>query len=625
MIVSRAERARRFGSAAAGLAFLLAAAGAAAQINQTPLPPVPVRPSQLGPPVRLAPPTPLVAPPAAPAESAPAAAAPLSPAPRTTEEPTIRVDRLRDVDIDSVGTLDAGQGGLGQDLWKGTQRPQVERLMHHMPAAPRSLVMRDLQRRLLLTSGSAPEPGPADAGSARTTPGSLLGIRAERLAAMGERDSLINLMRLVPERLASEGLVQTRIDMALLADDVSSACAELKAAAPRRHGAYWQKGEVFCQAAAGEREQAEIGLRLLQEQGLLDDPGFALLIELINGNSRIKADKLPRVEPMHLAMLRIAKRAVPAEAARTDNPAVLQALAQMVTGDDKLRLAAAERAYALGAFPIERLQDVYRGIGLPNDAVANALERADHIDPALTQVLIHRALAAQPSGVHRMRLIERGAQIARKRGNFVGAARALAPHLGELRLTTDLAGFAHEAARIAYAAGQTSGAHAWYELARGQAARTPEAARALAVLWPLARIAEGDAVGPWDATRLTAWLNAEQARDAKQAADMAQRLYSLLDAIGEPITGAAWRELIGRPDLTATPFPAPALWRSFGDAAEGQRIGETVLLATLVLGEVPLEQLNPVLLHGVITNLRVVGLDAEARAFALEAALAAGL
>jgi hypothetical protein len=72
-------------------------------------------------------------------------------------------------------------------------------------------------------------------------------------------------------------------------------------------------------------------------------------------------------------------------------------------------------------------------------------------------------------------------------------------------------------------------------------------------------------------------------------------------------------------------MPSPALWRVFGDAAESRRVGETVLLAALSLGDLPLDQASPMLLHGLITNLRLVGLDAEARALALEAALAAGL
>jgi hypothetical protein len=532
--------------------------------------------------------------------------------------PAIQVDQLRAVDADSVGALDDGQGGLGIDMWKGARRAHVERLLARLPAAPHSLVLRDLQRRLLLTTAAVPE-GAAPEGS-------LVALRVERLAAMGDRHGLEALLGAVPARLVNEPLARARVDAALLAGDVAGACAEIKRDAPRHGGGYWQKGEVFCQAAAGEREQAETGLRLLQEQGLLDEPAFGLLVEAMNGNARVKIDKLAHLEPLHLAMLRATKRPVPADAARIDSPAVLAALAQSPTAaEQNLQLGAAERAFALGALPRETLLEIYRSAALPAEAVASAAQRAEAGDPAQSQALIHRALAIETTPAQRVRLIEKAAQIARKRGSYVSAARALAPVLGELRSGPELAGFAHEAARIFYAAGQPNGAHAWYELARGQSGRTPEAAQATLALWPLARIAEGEVAGPWEDARLSAWFDAELKREGKKAVERAARLYSLLDAIGEPVTGEAWRELVDGTDRVNAVMPSPALWRVFGDAAESHRLGETVLLAALSLGDLPLDQASPMLLHGIITNLRLVGLDMEARALALEAALAAGL
>lgn len=593
------------GPAAFALAFLLAVPAAA----------------QIGPPVRLGPPAqtaPLgqTAPPAIPAPTQPAA-----PAGRTAG-PAIQVDQLRAVDADSMGVLEDAQGGLGVDMWKGTRRAHVERLLARLPAAPSSLVLRDLQRRLLLSVAGAPE-GEGSAGGAAE--GQLVALRVDRLAAMGEQRGLTALLNAVPARLGNEPIARARVDAAWLGGDAAGACAAVKRAAPAHGSAYWQKAEVFCQAAAGERAPAETGLRLLQEQGLIDDPAFGLLIEAINGNARVRVDKLARLDAMTLAMLRTAKRAVPADAARTALPGVVAALAQGQSGEASAKLAAAERAFALGVLAREALIDVYKTATLPTDAIANAMQRAETGDPALSQALIHRALAIQITPAERVRLIEKAAQIARKRGTYVAAARALAPVLAELRPGPELAGFAHEAARILYAAGQVDGAHAWYELARGQAGRTQEAAQATLALWPLARLAEGDIAGPWEDARLTAWFDAELKRDGKKAVERATQLYSLLDAIGEPVTGEAWRELLHGTERTSAAMPSPALWRVLGDAAESRRVGETVLLAALSLDDLPLDRASPMLLHGLITNLRLVGLDAEARALALEAALAAGL
>ena len=56
-----------------------------------------------------------------------------------------------------------------------------------------------------------------------------------------------------------------------------------------------------------------------------------------------------------------------------------------------------------------------------------------------------------------------------------------------------------------------------------------------------------------------------------------------------------------------------------------RRLGETVLLSLLALGESGPGDADPVVLSRVLSSLRNIGLEAEARALAVEAALAAGL
>ena len=69
----------------------------------------------------------------------------------------------------------------------------------------------------------------------------------------------------------------------------------------------------------------------------------------------------------------------------------------------------------------------------------------------------------------------------------------------------------------------------------------------------------------------------------------------------------------------------PALWHSLRAAAADKRLGETVLLVLVALGQRDLAQASPLTLSAVIVALRQVGLDAEARALAVEAAIAAGV
>jgi hypothetical protein len=67
------------------------------------------------------------------------------------------------------------------------------------------------------------------------------------------------------------------------------------------------------------------------------------------------------------------------------------------------------------------------------------------------------------------------------------------------------------------------------------------------------------------------------------------------------------------------------LWRSLANAADQVNVGETILLSLLTLGQAGPTQVDPTVLRQVVSSLQAIGLDDEARALALEAAVAAGL
>ena len=71
-------------------------------------------------------------------------------------------------------------------------------------------------------------------------------------------------------------------------------------------------------------------------------------------------------------------------------------------------------------------------------------------------------------------------------------------------------------------------------------------------------------------------------------------------------------------------MPQPALWRSLDIASKNLRVGETILLSLLALGQSGPALANPTVLHKVIMSLRNIGLEREARAIAVEEAVAAG-
>ncbi|MGH6953186.1 MAG: antifreeze protein, partial [Alphaproteobacteria bacterium] len=163
-------------------------------------------------------------------------------------------------------------------MWAGSSRDLIERLLPRLPAAIESRSVRALTRRLLLSIARSP------AGEGQE---SLLVLRAERLAAMGEYAAVTKLLGAMPAKMNGQ-LARLRLDGSLLAGDQVGACDEARKLARESPNPYAYKVLIFCQAAAGDRAGAQLGLALLDEQGTDDDPAFPALVALVLGEPGVK-------------------------------------------------------------------------------------------------------------------------------------------------------------------------------------------------------------------------------------------------------------------------------------------------------------------------------------------------
>src|SRR5450432_227849 len=139
-----------------------------------------------------------------------------SPGATTTTASGLEVGTLSDVTPDYGGTLQEGAGGFPVDMWKGTDRELVERLLPKLSPAAASPAMRDLTRRLLLTNAEAPD---GKSGGVN-----LFGARADRLMAMGLSGDAAALLALAPVSGTDALAARQRIDSLLLAGDDDGAC-----------------------------------------------------------------------------------------------------------------------------------------------------------------------------------------------------------------------------------------------------------------------------------------------------------------------------------------------------------------------------------------------------------------
>ena len=180
--------------------------------------------------------------------------------------------------------------------------------------------------------------------------------------------------------------------------------------------------------------------------------------------------------------------------------------------------------------------------------------------------------------------------------------------------------------RALLAANDVSGARLWFDVIfQGASAKEDNSAMAMLEIWPLVQLMDHERTLGWNSDALIGWWQVEKGRANKDAYGRATLLFTLMDAIGYEVPDVLWQELMGA-SLTVTGYlPSVQLWKSLERASQGGRVGETVLLSLLALGDVGPSGTNPVVLHSLITSLRSVGLGSDARRLALEAALAIGL
>ena len=622
MNASRASRARRLilraprrpSVAAFGALLGLLALGTAPQVA-----------AQEGP-ISLFPPT--VAPEPSSKPPAPGAEQPSLPSERAAATPSVDgivVDRLGELDPDGLGILDLSNGGLGPNVWAGSARPLIEVLLADMPGDLSSPTLHSLAARLLLSSAEPPARKVAaagtptmadaiDAAQAETEGANFLRLRAEGLYALGELAGLNQLLALVPQHVEDPWLAKARVDGLLLAGKDSEACAEVPAGMARYpQDLYWAKAQVYCQFAGEQTDQALLGLDLLREQAPDSDPAFFALANGFIGGSAGEIDGAG-LTPLTLAMLRRTGAALPPQAADDVSPLLLHGVAALTGGDHAVHAAAVERLAEVGTLPGARLAGAYAAFEFTDADLADALDQAEREGGVRGRALLYRAanretLAATKAEILRAALLSADAD---RRANAM--ARAVQPLMRELAPTPELAWFAPLAARTLFRLGEFERAGAWLSVLRLDGFKHPESQEAYEQLLPLRRLAGGSAP------------LAVEASDPATPGIHERRLLELVlsRALGqeEPLS---WIELAGQGPAGSQPLQRLPSLLALGDAAAEGRRGESLLLAVLALGRDAPRDSHPLALGYAVSALAAVGLGNEARALALEAALAARL
>jgi len=551
------------------------------------------------------------------------------------EPPVIEVNILGEVDPDSAGALTPAEGGFGIDMWRGTPRAVVDRLLPRLPLGAPSPAMHALMRRLLLSIATVPE-GDGERGA-------LLAQRARLLVALGDLDGVARLVAATPAPARQGNLLHIDADARLLANDYTRACALASSNVGEEPMMYWQKTLVLCQALAGRHAEASLGLALLRELGE-DDAAYFRLVEALGRGGDGDMDSAAVSQPLHLAMARAAQVRLTDDIAGVREPGLLKAIAVSPNATPMVRLEAAERAVGTGTLPAATLSALYAAVPFDEVAQDDLVAHAEKVGGPEGRAALYQAALTRTEPMDRIDLMRRLLASGRTDGRYATAAKGIADLVTTLSPTDDAMAFIAEAAGVALMDGRRDVVRQWRATLAVAAPNDPQAAKALARTEPLAILAGltepvVDAEPDVDDTAtvesptkdttaavLSAWWRAISEDEEDTAARArAARLFTVFEAMGRPVPAELWGGLLDGSMHREATVVDPVVWHGLENAAAGGRVGETMLMSLIALDDAGPGGADPIVLRRVLVGLRSVGLDEAAAALAVEALAAAGV
>lgn len=547
-------------------------------------------------------------PPAPPAAPPPFGSVPGVPGPGGA--PGVEVGTLSEVDSAGVGLLGDGQGGLGRDMWAGTPRETITRLLPRLPVATTSPVMNRLARRLLLTAAEVPPPATGETLS-------ILDMRFERLIAGG---SVADIPPLAAQVLRPDArLSAIVVDAYLSLGDDAGACGAASAPRLESNEPYWLRIRGYCYAVEENHPGVSLTLQLMENQGVADET-YAALARQIAEALPAKIVRLKDPAPVTLALLRRTKLGAPADVLEDADPAALRALALLHPESPEVQLAAAQAAAEIGAVPVETLAALLRKVPFKATAFRDVGKAVSGLATPQAFALHLQAVGRAKDNAGRARAAAAALDFAQRRAQFPLMARLLEAELARTIPALDLVHDAPEMIRALMIAGHYDRARDWAAVL--EAAETvPEALAAARIRLAIAAPSQSAAAEAGEALE---WLAGEAERRGPQSPlhSRLAREAGVMDALGFELPPDVRFRYLQGPVSGAGFDPADALLAGLEGAGANGRKGEAVLLALTALGAQGPGNSQPGAIVTAVAALNAADLEAEARALALEALLA---
>ncbi|MEH6402221.1 MAG: hypothetical protein V7750_02535 [Sneathiella sp.] len=522
------------------------------------------------------------------------------------------VERLDVLNPASTGLLSNDGGGFGAQMWDGTASNLTNTLLYSLPAKTKSPQLLELTRRLLLTGALLPQ----NQNAARR----YLDLRFEKLRNAGLNQDAADLFDRLQFDSTSNQQRKMSAEISLLLNQNDKACElAVRQVGQADSDVFWTKLDVFCQLLGDEYDKAELGVALLEEQGEKDPVFYNLFAKLAGDSSSLKIDIL-RLKPLHVAMMRQAKMSYDLSAAAMPSFEILEAL--ILT--PKL-LGASGLQGAFEATEFNRANTIYLQEALVLASTEDAGDQETSVFKAYAN-LYGALIEANNQELKVSRLLALW-DLALENGHFLVISSVTADALLSIIPADHGPGFNAIALKSLLLVGQAEKAVLWERVIRraasqGNIAERLKARTEVAHLDVFMLISGANGIARWNSSSFPAWKKAMEG-DPEQAVKT-ELLLSILEVLDLPVSDDDWQDLLSMGIIPETAKGSYGVERNLTAAATAGRLAETVSLSLLALGEEGPGAASITTLVSVLTSLKAVGLEDEARQLAIEALILKG-
>jgi hypothetical protein len=340
--------------------------------------------------------------------------------------PSVEVGSLGTAEGPPVGTLDSSNGGLGENMWSGSERGAAEDLLERAPLANADPVLRALTRRVVLTRAAAP------AGAAKQA---FVTVRLRKLLDAGLLDDAGTIAAQATVT-NDEAFARAQADALLYDNRTADVCGNATATRLSAGEPFWLELRTYCAAAGGDQATADLTKSVLQAQGN-DDAAFETLLDDAVNHKTVVPSAIADPTALHVFLMQQAGLAIPEDVvAKLGTPAAMVAIRDPQNSAQS-RFIAAERTIRTGAISLAQLKVIADAQDLPLSRVSNAANDAPNMPFFTSQVLLRRAAVIEPRPGAKIELAYQALSLGRKAGLLPLAAALQSDVLVSLKPSGD--------------------------------------------------------------------------------------------------------------------------------------------------------------------------------------------